>query len=259
MGFSGNASFHRPAILLQGLPCGTPEVAAHIRRVGEMELLGDLLDGFGGVDELVFQLRDRLPRDGLLGCLAAVFSDDDGQVVGRHTELIGIEPYVAVLAEMLLHKEVEVAALPLNMRRAGTTVYLEGLHYLHLVGEEEGMGEVGEDELAAGLHLRVVVIVQQPDERQQMVVAHHHRMQRYMVVESHRKAVLYPVKESLRGYPVKALEVLALVEKVGMEVGREIEQGARGHLVVLEVDHHVTLALLAIQEALTLQGEVAHV
>jgi hypothetical protein len=30
MGFSGNASFHCPAILLQGLPCGTPEVAAHI-------------------------------------------------------------------------------------------------------------------------------------------------------------------------------------------------------------------------------------
>jgi hypothetical protein len=37
-----------------------------------MEFLGNLLNGFGGVDELVFQLRYRLPRDGEFGCLARV-------------------------------------------------------------------------------------------------------------------------------------------------------------------------------------------
>ena len=84
-----------------------------------MEFLGNLLDGFGGVDELVFQLRDRLPCDGEFGRLAAVFPDDDGQVVGCHAELSGIESHVAVLAEMLLHQPVEVAALPLDMGRAG--------------------------------------------------------------------------------------------------------------------------------------------
>ena len=84
-----------------------------------MEFLGDLLDGFGGVDELIFQLRDRLSRDSEFGRLAAVFPDDDGKVVGCHAKLTRIESHVAVLAEMLLHQPVEVAALPLDMGRAG--------------------------------------------------------------------------------------------------------------------------------------------
>ena len=87
------------------------EVFPEKRLVGEIQVVGDLLDAHRGVFQQVLGFEHHIVVDPLHGRAPAGLADDRREVFGRQVQLFGIEPYrtlLHVVPGQHSHKLVEI-------------------------------------------------------------------------------------------------------------------------------------------------------
>src|SRR5690349_1724714 len=83
------------------------EEAGEMRRVGEGEIVGDLVNGLGREDELALGLSEDALADQVTGCHAGRALDVVVEAIGRHRQLLGVEREHALLAEVILDQSAQ--------------------------------------------------------------------------------------------------------------------------------------------------------